>query len=212
LGQLKIIRKYFPDLSPLQYEQLSRLKDLYETWNAQINVISRKDIDNFYLRHVLHSMAIADMIKFNPETKVLDVGTGGGFPGIPLAILYPECFFHLVDSVGKKIKVVNEVSQAIGLQNVKTTHSRAEHVNDKFDFIVSRAVTRMANFIPLVRHKIEKKDKNVLPNGILYLKGGELRKELNEINEDYDVLDLANIYKEEFFSTKKVVYVRLNLV
>ena len=210
--QLELVRKYFPELTPQQYEQLNRLKELYTFWNGQINVISRKDIDNFYLRHVVHSMSIAYMMKFVSGTKILDVGTGGGFPGIPLAILFPDCQFHLVDSIGKKIKVVNEISETIGLKNVTSGHIRAEDVKDRYDFVVSRAVTRMNKFIPWIEHKINRKDKNVLPNGILYLKGGDLGQELDEIHQDYDVLDLSHHFSEEFFSTKKVVYVRLNLV
>lgn len=212
MDQLELVRKYFPELTLQQYEQLNRLKELYTFWNGQINVISRKDIDNFYLRHVVHSMAITYMMKFVSGTKILDVGTGGGFPGIPLAILFPDCHFHLVDSIGKKIKVVNEVSETIGLKNVTSAHTRAEDVDDRYDFVVSRAVTRMNKFIPWIEHKISRKDKNVLPNGILYLKGGDLGLELNEIHHDYDVLELSDHFKEEFFSTKKVVYVRLNLV
>ena len=174
------------------------LQDLYAHWNAQINVISRKDMDNFYERHVLHSLAISEMMEFVPGTKILDVGTGGGFPGIPLAILYPECEFHLVDSIGKKIKVVNEVASAIGLTNLKADHERAEKVKGKYDFVVSRAVTRMKKFIPWVQNKISNEDKNLIPNGILYLKGGNLAEELSEIRQDYDVMDLENIYEEEF--------------
>lgn len=206
------VKKYFPDLTEVQLEQLSKLKSLYEEWNAQINVISRKDIDNFYERHVLHSLAIAEMMQFKKGTKILDVGTGGGFPGIPLAILFPESSFHLVDSIGKKIKVVKEVAKALNLSNVTAQHERAEQVNGKFDFVVSRAVTRMNKFIPWVQSKILQEDQNILPNGILYLKGGDLQAELSEINQDYDVLDLTDVYEEEFFQTKKVVYVRLNLM
>ena len=206
------VKKYFPDLTEVQLEQLSKLKGLYEEWNAQINVISRKDIDNFYERHVLHSLAIAEMMQFKKGTKILDVGTGGGFPGIPLAILFPESSFHLVDSIGKKIKVVKEVAKALNLSNVTAQHERAEQVNGKFDFVVSRAVTRMNKFIPWVQSKILQEDQNILPNGILYLKGGDLQTELSEINQDYDVLDLTDVYEEEFFETKKVVYVRLNLM
>jgi len=209
---LEQVKKYFPDLTEVQLEQLSKLKGLYEEWNAQINVISRKDIDNFYERHVLHSLAIAEMMQFKKGTKILDVGTGGGFPGIPLAILFPESSFHLVDSIGKKIKVVKEVAKALNLSNVTAQHERAEQVNGKFDFVVSRAVTRMNKFIPWVQSKILQEDQNILPNGILYLKGGDLQTELSEINQDYDVLDLTDVYEEEFFETKKVVYVRLNLM
>lgn len=202
--------EYFPDLTEKQIDQFSRLKPLYEEWNAQINVISRKDTENFYERHVVHSLGICKMLDFAPGTKLLDVGTGGGFPGIPLAIMYPDCEFTLVDSIGKKIKVVNAVAEELGLQNVKAYHERAEKVKDKFDFIVSRAVTRMNNFIPWVRNKVLKQDKNVYPNGILYLKGGDLTEELSEIRYDYDILELAAFFEEEFFETKKVVYVRLN--
>jgi 16S rRNA (guanine527-N7)-methyltransferase len=208
---LKQVKKYFPDLTKVQVEQLSKLKALYSEWNAQINVISRKDIENFYERHVLHSLSIAEMIQFKPGSKMLDVGTGGGFPGIPLAILFPESNFHLVDSVGKKIKVVNEVVEALKLKNVTAEHVRAENVKGKFDFILSRAVTRMNKFIPWVQNKVLQEDKNILPNGIFYLKGGDLQAEMSEIHQDYDVLELADLYKEEFFETKKVVYVRLNL-
>jgi 16S rRNA (guanine527-N7)-methyltransferase len=208
---LKQVKKYFPDLTEVQVEQLSKLKALYSEWNAQINVISRKDIENFYERHVLHSLSIAEMIQFKPGSKMLDVGTGGGFPGIPLAILFPESNFHLVDSVGKKIKVVNEVVEALQLKNVTAEHERAENVKGKFDFILSRAVTRMNKFIPWVQNKVLQEDKNILPNGIFYLKGGDLQAEMSEIHQDYDVLELADLYKEEFFETKKVVYVRLNL-
>lgn len=208
---MKQVKKYFPDLTEVQVEQLSKLKALYSEWNAQINVISRKDIENFYERHVLHSLSIAEMIQFKPGSKMLDVGTGGGFPGIPLAILFPESNFHLVDSVGKKIKVVNEVVEALQLKNVTAEHERAENVKGKFDFILSRAVTRMNKFIPWVQNKVLQEDKNILPNGIFYLKGGDLQAEMSEIHQDYDVLELADLYKEEFFETKKVVYVRLNL-
>lgn len=208
---MKQVKKYFPDLTEVQVEQLSKLKALYSEWNAQINVISRKDIENFYERHVLHSLSIAEMIQFKPGSKMLDVGTGGGFPGIPLAILFPESNFHLVDSVGKKIKVVNEVVEALQLKNVTAEHERAENVKGKFDFILSRAVTRMNKFIPWVQNKVLHEDKNILPNGIFYLKGGDLQSEMSEIHQDYDVLELADLYKEEFFETKKVVYVRLNL-
>ncbi|MFT7612357.1 MAG: 16S rRNA (guanine527-N7)-methyltransferase [Parvicellaceae bacterium] len=208
---MKQVKKYFPDLTKVQVEQLSKLKALYSEWNAQINVISRKDIENFYERHVLHSLSIAEMIQFKPGSKMLDVGTGGGFPGIPLAILFPESNFHLVDSVGKKIKVVNEVVEALKLKNVTAEHVRAENVKGKFDFILSRAVTRMNKFIPWVQNKVLQEDKNILPNGIFYLKGGDLQAEMSEIHQDYDVLELADLYKEEFFETKKVVYVRLNL-
>ncbi len=205
------ILKYFPNLSDVQLDQYGKLQPLYEEWNAQINVISRKDLDNFYERHVLHSLAIAEMVEFVPGTKILDVGTGGGFPGIPLAILFPECQFHLVDSIGKKIKVVKEVAAALGLRNLTAEHERAEKVKGKYDFVVSRAVTRMNRFVPWVKNKILNQDKNILPNGILYLKGGDLNEELSEIHQDYDILELSHIYDEPFFETKKVVYVRLNL-
>ena len=197
------------ELSDQQKDQFSQLQALYEHWNAQINVISRKDMENFYERHVLHSLAIAKCITFKPGTRILDVGTGGGFPGIPLAILFPECEFVLVDSIGKKVLVVNEVVSALKLNNVTAFHERAEKIKGRFDFVVSRAVTRMNKFIPWVRNKIAEKQINALPNGILYLKGGDLNEELSEIHYDYDVYDIPRFFEEPFFETKKVVYVRM---
>ncbi len=208
---MKIIQKYFPDLSDRQCNQFIQLKTLFEEWNAQINLVSRKDMENFYERHVLHSLSISKMLEFKTGTSILDVGTGGGLPGIPLAILFPECQFHLVDSIGKKIKVVNEITTSLELTNVVATHCRAEQVKDKYDFVLSRAVTRMSKFLPLVQNSIKQDNLNVLPNGILYLKGGDLRQEMQEIDADYDVLELNGIFDEEFFETKKVVYVRINL-
>lgn len=201
------IAYYFPELNNVQLAQLKQLKSLYEEWNAQINVISRKDIDNFYERHVLHSLGIAKVISFKPGTKILDVGTGGGFPGIPLAILFPQCKFHLIDSIGKKIKVVKEVSQALGLKNVEATHTRAEQVSGHYDFVVSRAVTRLDPFIGWIKSKFNKKSVNDLPNGILYLKGGDLTEELNEIRKKYYSYSLPSYFKEDFFETKKVIQV-----
>lgn len=207
---MQIIEKYFPDLTPQQKEQFSRLEDLYHFWNEQINVISRKDTDNFYERHVLHSLGIAKVMEFKSGSDILDIGTGGGFPGIPLAVLFPECNFTLVDSIGKKIKVVNEVAKELGLTNVKGIHERAEKVPGQFDFIVSRAVTAMPAFINWTKGKIKKINSNDLPNGILYLKGGDLTEELKPLKHAYRVFDLKDIFSEEFFETKKVVHVKLN--
>jgi 16S rRNA (guanine527-N7)-methyltransferase len=196
------------------------LKDIYAHWNEQINVISRKDMDNFYERHVLHSLGIAKVIQFAPGTNILDVGTGGGFPGIPLAIMFPQAQFHLVDSIGKKIKVVNEVSTALGLKNVTAQHERAEKVEGKYDFVVSRAVTEFPVFYNWVRNKVRssvktptmadgEKQKNNLPNGILYLKGGDLKEEFGKFYDKCDFYDLSKFFSEEFFETKKVVYMSM---
>ncbi len=202
---------YFPDASEKQIEQLEALYDLYDHWNAQINVISRKDMDNFDERHVLHSLAIAKVMKFAPDSKVLDIGTGGGFPGIPLAILFPETDFHLVDSIGKKIKVVNEVAAALELKNVRTTHERAENIKEQYDFVVSRAVTRMNKFMPWVRGKFLSRKLNSLHNGILYLKGGDIHEELNEVNSKHlpSIHNISDFYPQEFFETKRAVYFRM---
>ena len=205
---MDIILKYFPDLLEKQIKQFSQLQDLYNEWNSQINVISRKDMENLYLKHVLHSLAIAKVISFADGTKVLDVGTGGGFPGIPLAILFPNVEFLLVDSIGKKIKVVNEVANSIGLKNLRAEHKRAEQVNGQFDFVVSRAVTRMKVFQQWVRKRISTKQKNILFNGILYLKGGDLKEELKGI-KNVELYNIPDFFEEEFFETKKVVYIRL---
>jgi len=205
---MKEILKYFPNLSQKQKQQFTQLEELYRDWNAKINVISRKDTDYLYLKHVLHSLAIAKVVKFKPKTKVLDVGTGGGFPGIPLAILFPETDFYLVDSIAKKIKVVQEVASALELKNVKTEQIRAEKVKDEFDFIVSRAVTKMDDFIKWVRKKTKKKHAHEIKNGILYLKGGDLTEELQNFN-NATIYSISNFFEEDFFETKKVVHIPL---
>ena len=202
---MQIIQKYFPDLSEKQLQQFSDLQELYEHWNAQINVISRKNMDTLYINHVLHSLAIAKVVQFAKGTTVLDIGTGGGFPGIPLAILFPDTEFLLVDSIGKKIKVVNEVSSAICLSNVRTMHERAEKVNETFDFVVSRAVTNMTDFKKWVKGKFNKNHYNSIDNGILYLKGGDLMEELRGIS--HTKYDISEFFSEEFFDTKKVIYI-----
>lgn len=206
---MELILKHFPDLTDLQRSQFEQLKGLYEHWNAQINVISRKDMDSFYERHVLHSLGIAKIMEFVPGSNVLDIGTGGGFPGIPLAILFPEVQFHLVDSIGKKIKVVTEVAAALNLQNVRATHARAEEINEQFDFIVSRAVTAMPAFLPWTKGKFLSENKNPLPNGILYLKGGDLKEELSSVKQKHTIHSLQTIFPGEFFETKAVVYVQM---
>lgn len=205
---MEIISKYFLDLTEVQINQFSKLGNLYSEWNAQINVISRKDIDELYIRHILHSLGIAKVQPFKPNTSVLDVGTGGGFPGIPLAILFPETNFYLVDSIGKKIKVVNEVVTALGLKNVKSEHIRAENVKGEFDFIVSRAVTKMDDFVKWVRNKVSKKQLHNLKNGILYLKGGDLTEELMNFPKATQ-FNLIDFFENEFFETKKVVHIPL---
>ncbi|PQJ21179.1 16S rRNA (guanine(527)-N(7))-methyltransferase RsmG [Tenacibaculum sp. SG-28] len=202
---MEILQKYFNNLSEKQIEQFEKLQELYKDWNLKINVVSRKDIDELYLRHVLHSLGIAKVMAFQPKAKVMDVGTGGGFPGIPLAILFPETQFHLVDSIGKKIKVVREVVEGLGLENVKTTHGRVEEVSETYDFIVSRAVAQMETFHRWVKNKVHKKQQHPLKNGILYLKGGDLTLELSKFPKA-TVYPLTDFFDEDFFETKKVVH------
>ena len=205
---MELILKYFPDISDIQKEQFNRLNGLYLDWNAKINVVSRKDIDELYLRHVLHSLGIAKVMDFEDGTNIMDVGTGGGFPGIPLAILYPNCQFHLVDSINKKLKVVDAVAESLELTNVKTSHKRAEDIDETFDFIVSRAVTDMSSFVGWVKRKVNKKSKHHLKNGILYLKGGDLTKELIAFPKA-TLFELSDYFEEDFFETKKVVHLPL---
>ncbi len=202
---MELISKYFPQLTQIQLEQFSKLQELYKDWNLKINVVSRKDIDELYLRHVLHSLGIAKVIEFLPDSNILDVGTGGGFPGIPLAILFPETNFYLVDSIGKKIKVVDEVVEGLQLTNVKTTNARVEEIKGNYDFIVSRAVAAMPTFVHWVKGKIAKKSNHELKNGILYLKGGDLSEELEQYKSAV-IYPLKDYFEEEFFETKKVVY------
>lgn len=209
MQKVDLIFNYFPNLSDNQKKQFADLFDLYLHWNNQINVVSRKDFDFFYERHVLHSLSIAKVIQFTPGSDILDVGTGGGFPGLPLAILFPETNFYLVDSIGKKIKVVNEVASAIGLKNLKAEHKRAETVNQKFDFVISRAVTQMDDFLPWVKGKFKSKGQNGYPNGIFYLKGGDLTEELKNVKQYMEIINLSDFFKEEFFETKKLVYVQM---
>jgi len=208
MNDLEAIFNLFPELTDDQKSKFDRLESLYGMWNSQINVISRKDTDNFIERHVMHSLAIAKVISFKPGTKIMDIGTGGGFPGIPLAIMFPECKFVMVDSRGKKIKVVNEVAEELGLKNVVGIHERAEKVEQQFDFIVSRAVTAMPTFLEWTKGKFLKEDKNDLKNGILYLKGGDLKEEMKTVKKAIQYFDLSEFYEGEFFETKKVVYVR----
>lgn len=207
---MDIILKYFPGLTDIQKEQFGALYDLYTDWNSKINVISRKDIANLYEHHVLHSLGIAKIINFKPGTGVMDLGTGGGFPGIPLAILFPEVTFHLVDSIGKKVKVATEVANAIGLKNVTTRHCRAEEEKQQFDFVVSRAVMPLADLLKIIRKNIRKEQHNALPNGLICLKGGELDKEVTSVKKQALVTDLKDFFSEEYFETKKVVYVPIH--
>ena len=205
INEMELILKYFPDLTDDQISKFQKLESLYQDWNLKINVVSRKDIDELYLRHVLHSLGIAKLISFKEGTKLMDVGTGGGFPGIPLAILFPECSFHLVDSIAKKLKVVSEVVEGLGLTNVKITHSRVEEIDDKYDFIVSRAVAAMPTFVHWTKGKIAKTQQNDLKNGIIYLKGGDLAEELQDY-KTVSIYDLNDYFEEEFFDTKKIVH------
>jgi len=203
---MELLKHYFPQLTQTQFEQLGALNDLYKDWNAKINVISRKDIENLYEHHVLHSLAIAKIIAFKPGTSVVDVGTGGGFPGIPLAILFPETKFHLVDSIGKKVRVAHEIADAIGLKNCTFQHARMEEVKDKYDFVVSRAVMPLSDLVKLVKKNIAKEQKNGLPNGLICLKGGELQAEMFPYRHVATLYDLSEFFAEDFFSTKKAVY------
>ena len=207
---IALIDKYFPDLTRPQREQFEALYALYADWNAKINVISRKDIENLYPHHVLHSLGITDMLRFKPGSSVMDLGTGGGFPGIPLAILLPEVQFHLVDSIGKKIKVGQAVAEAIGLKNVTFRHCRAEEEKDKFDFVVSRAVMPLGDLIKIIRKNISQEQHNALPNGLICLKGGELGQETMPVKHKTVIYDLKEEFDEDFFETKKVVYVTIN--
>lgn len=207
---MDIILKYFPNLCEVQQQQFAALYDLYTDWNSKINVISRKDITNLYEHHVLHSLGIAKVMQFRPETTVMDLGTGGGFPGIPLAILFPETHFHLVDSIGKKVKVATEIANAIGLKNVTTRHCRAEEEKQLFDFVVSRAVMPLADLLKIIRKNIKKEQHNALPNGLICLKGGELEREVMPVKHQTLMYDLKDYFEEEFFETKKVVYVTIN--
>lgn len=199
-----LIIKYFPEISETQKSQFDALQDLYTEWNEKINVISRKDLDSLYEKHILHSLGIAKVLKFAPGTKVLDIGTGGGFPGIPLAILFPEAQFTLIDSIGKKITVVRAVAEGIGIRNVTAVHDRAEKLKEKFHFVVSRAVTQMPEFLRWLHGKFEKEQFNEKHNGVLYLKGGDLGEELAGLR--CEIYELKNHFTEEFFDTKKVVY------
>jgi 16S rRNA (guanine527-N7)-methyltransferase len=201
---MEIIKKYFPELDNHQLSQFAQLGELYGEWNERINVVSRKDIDHLYERHILHSLGIAKVIEFKDNSSILDVGTGGGFPGIPLAIMFPDSFFHLIDAIGKKISVVNAVAEALDLENVKAEHLRAEESKYQYDFVVSRAVTQMPKFVGWVRSKISAQQRNALPNGILALKGGDLAEELGAYRAN--IYQLKDYFSEEFFETKKVIH------
>ena len=204
---MDIITNYFPGLSETQLRQYAALGNLYTEWNAKINVISRKDIGNLYEHHVLHSLGIAKVIHFKPGTELMDLGTGGGFPGIPLAILFPECRFHLVDSIGKKVRVAMEVAQSIGLENVTFSHARAEEIKTKYDFVVSRAVMPLPDLIKIVRKNIASVQHNALPNGLLCLKGGDLAGEIAPFKQKAMEWNLSDYFAEDYFETKKVVFV-----
>lgn len=206
---MQYIKTYFPNLTPTQESQFEALGPLYTDWNAKINVISRKDIDNLYLHHILHSLGIAKAIDFTDGTTILDVGTGGGFPGIPLAILFPQCRFHLIDRVGKKIKVAQSVAEAIGLQNVTFQYGSVEELKTEYDFVVSRAVMPLPDLLKLIRKNIRREQQNALPNGLLCLKGGDLQSELAPVKKTSILFNLSDYFKEEYFETKKVIYVQI---
>ena len=206
---MQLINKYFPSLSDVQKQQFAALDALYRDWNSKINVISRKDIDNLYEHHILHSLAIAELVRFKPGTNIMDLGTGGGFPGIPLAIMFPETKFHLVDSIGKKIRVCEEVKKAIGLQNVTTQWCRAEEVQQQFHFVVSRAVMPLPDLVKIIRKSISKEKLNALPNGLICLKGGELEQEAKPFGKAAQITSLSEYFEEPFFETKKLVYLPL---
>jgi len=208
---MKSILNYFPNLHQVQIKQFKQLQPLYTDWNEKINVISRKDIENLYERHVLHSLSIAKLIKFVNGTKIIDVGTGGGFPGIPLAIMFPNVEFHLIDSIGKKITVVKEVAKALGLKNVTALQSRSENIKKRFDFVVSRAVTDIPQFIGFTQHLLSTRDRNSIPNGILYLKGGDFKHELDKIKQYSEIYEISDFFKEEFFKEKRIVYIQLSI-
>jgi 16S rRNA (guanine527-N7)-methyltransferase len=206
---VEIVLKYFPDITPQQKDHFAALQGLYSEWNEKINVISRKDIEQLYERHVVHSLAIYKFLPFQPGSKILDIGTGGGFPGIPLAIMMPDVQFHLTDSIGKKIKVVQEVADALGLKNVKAEHVRSEQVKSKYDFVVSRAVAELKMLLAWSNGKVLKDNVNALPNGLICLKGGDLKDELKEVKREKEIYGLSDYFSEEFFETKKLVYVSL---
>ena len=206
---LKIL-KYFPNLNPEQIKRFEKMDSLYRDWNEKINLISRKDIDSLYEKHILHSLAIAKIIDFRSGTKILDVGTGGGFPGIPLAILFPMSQFVLIDSIGKKIKVVQAIAQDLELENVTAIHGRVEDITQEFDFVISRAVTSFPEFVEMVKKNVSRKALNALPNGIIYLKGGDIELEIKKFKHNIEVTEIANFFNEPFFETKKVVYLPVN--
>ena len=206
---MESILKYFPNITEKQKEQFAALYDLYYDWNSKINVISRKDIENLYEHHVLHSLARAKYITFKPGTTIMDMGCGGGFPGIPLAIMFPEVDFHLVDSIGKKVRVAGEIAQSIGLTNVRTSHSRAEEIKDKYSFVVSRAVMQLPDLVKICRKNISKEHINALPNGIICLKGGDMTAETEPFKSCREIINVSNYFQEEYFKDKKVVYVQI---
>ena len=201
--------KYFPELNETQRQQIAQLESLYPEWNAKINVISRKDIDNLEVNHILHSLGIVKFVKFTPGTRVMDLGTGGGLPGIPLAIYYPEVTFHLVDRIGKKLRVAQDVAERIGLTNVTFQHGDVKEVKEKFDFVVSRAVMDFADMVPLVKRLIESEDRNAVPNGLICLKGGDLTGEIQQYRSKVLIDELSSYFKEDFFKTKKIIYLPL---
>ncbi len=204
-----LIKNYFPELSEEQINLFNKLEELYPEWNEKINVISRKDISELSIRHILHSLAIANYIHFKPGTKIIDVGTGGGFPGIPLAIFFPECEFHLIDSIGKKIKVVETITQTLGLKNVSAQQVRSENIKSKYDFVVSRAVTAFPRFVALTKHLVSPKNFNAISNGILYLKGGDFQEEINPFKKNTSIVSLTQYFSEDFFETKKLIHLSL---
>jgi len=206
---MEYILKYFPELNETQRQQIAQLESLYPEWNAKINVISRKDIDNLEVNHILHSLGIVKFVKFTPGTRVMDLGTGGGLPGIPLAIYYPEVTFHLVDRIGKKLRVAQDVAERIGLTNVTFQHGDVKEVKEKFDFVVSRAVMDFADMVPLVKRLIESEDRNAVPNGLICLKGGDLTGEIQQYRSKVLIDELSSYFKEDFFKTKKIIYLPL---